>query len=461
MSKVASNAGSNMQRTSDENNEQGRRKPSSRSAQQRERTASKKLEAEQQTKAKPQLKRKNKRSKKDNDTADEKGEEEKDEMVVEENEEPNEDDATNSEGSTTDSDTDSGSDDDATNNLHTDFDEDDEDEDEVMDDDFCAKRRRSLMGYNASFNYTRLSIEKLSDHPIVLRGCNYETMWDKKELVQLQEDLKLLYKKARQRIKTLKRDVRKLDDELQRKRHLYSKRTPSATEPQPEDVDGKKDLLKQRICGVMNSRGNPCQRTGFCPFHAQSNKSYAFYKKRDEHTPPSSEQSPDPDKETTMLASNIKEKQDKMQVSILLVAAAALERDGIDDNEASRREVQTPNQPQFIQQQQQQQQQPKQQQHQLFQTIVNNLPLQQQQMQHSQPVQHRPTLPSHTESYEVSSGDIPYPNIPQYHHNLREEGRAIPSLYELSQKPPPPFDFEPESRDQNPHSMRRNNNPMS
>jgi hypothetical protein len=45
-----------------------------------------------------------------------------------------------------------------------------------MDDDFYARRRRSLLGYNASFNYTRLAIEKLTDHPIVLRGCDTETV---------------------------------------------------------------------------------------------------------------------------------------------------------------------------------------------------------------------------------------------------------------------------------------------
>jgi hypothetical protein len=25
--------------------------------------------------------------------------------------------------------------------------------------------------------------------------------------------------------------------------------------------------MKQSTCGIVNSRGKPCQRTGFCPFH--------------------------------------------------------------------------------------------------------------------------------------------------------------------------------------------------
>jgi hypothetical protein len=88
-------------------------------------------------------------------------------------------------------------------------------------------------------------------------------MWDSKELATLQEDLRLLYKKARQRIKTMKRDVKKLDTELQRKRDLSIKR------PKPNEAndDDKNKDIKQHVCGVMNSRGNPCQRTGFCPFH--------------------------------------------------------------------------------------------------------------------------------------------------------------------------------------------------
>jgi Sec-independent protein translocase protein TatA len=96
-------------------------------------------------------------------------------------------------------------------------------------------------------------------------------MWDNKELSTLQEDLRLLYKKARQRIKTMKRDVRKLDAELQRKRELAAKR-PKPNEianayTEPNGTDSKNKDGKQRVCGVMNSRGNPCQRTGFCPFH--------------------------------------------------------------------------------------------------------------------------------------------------------------------------------------------------
>lgn len=109
-------------------------------------------------------------------------------------------------------------------------------------------------------------------------------MWDRKELILLQQNLNLLYKKARQRNKTMKRDVRKLELELQRKRDLVMKRPKnvggedvglSFTDSNDNDLllSSKNKDAKQRICGVMNSRGNPCQRTGFCPFHHKFNPS--------------------------------------------------------------------------------------------------------------------------------------------------------------------------------------------
>lgn len=41
----------------------------------------------------------------------------------------------------------------------------------------------------------------------------------------------------------------------------------------------KSSKSKPKICGVVNSRGKPCQRTGFCPFHHKlsgSKKTYSL-----------------------------------------------------------------------------------------------------------------------------------------------------------------------------------------
>jgi hypothetical protein len=33
-----------------------------------------------------------------------------------------------------------------------------------------------------------------------------------------------------------------------------------------------KNFNNNNSCGVVNSRGKPCQRTGFCPFHHKVNR---------------------------------------------------------------------------------------------------------------------------------------------------------------------------------------------
>jgi hypothetical protein len=415
-----------------------------------------------------QTKRKKKKGNKKEDSTNDKTssameEDTEDQLVVEDNEENEDEEQTDSDHSITDSNSESDSDNEELstnqNSLQDDTDDDEDDEDEVMDDDFYARRRRSLLGYNASFNYTRLAIEKLTDHPIVLRGCDTETLWDRKELAMLQEDLRILYKKARQRIKTMKRDVRKLDHELQRKRDLASKRPISTsvegtglnipyTDQNGNDfVLAKNKDVKQRVCGVMNSRGNPCQRTGFCPFHHKLTNSrvvnsptfHGFYKRREDST---NYDDSGTEAESALLASGPKERQEKIQVSILLVAAAALERTGIDESDVMKDDP-----PQQVAPMQQDVQQTI--------TQIHKPALPADQYTHEPPHQHPSYMhDSIGSTYHYSS--IQPPTFPGPLGQL-------PSLHDLAKQPPPPFSFtdiqthmrnEPESLM---HGLPRNN----
>lgn len=221
----------------------------------------------------------------------------------------------------------------------------DDDEDEVSDDeelDFFQRKRASLAYLNgsrkpASFNYTVLTPEKLQDHPIILRGCDMNTMWDMKELMQLRDNLRQLYDKSKRRVKIFKRDLKKIDFEMESKHYLpkSKKRKVNDSFGSGDEDDIFLDGQKMRVCGVVNSKGKPCQRTGFCPFHhklTNGRKTYSFFRSG------KIELLPDPayDVNRSMLAADKKERNTSMKVSILLVAAAAIERKNIDEEQETK-----------------------------------------------------------------------------------------------------------------------------
>jgi hypothetical protein len=247
------------------------------------------------------------------------------------------------------------------------LDEDDEsDEDDEQLDYFQRKKTFMMAGAAStaiagqarppptSFNYTVLTPEKLQDHPIILRGCDVNTMWDMKELHQLRDNLRQLYDKSRKRIKIFKRDLKKIEMEMQSKQYLpknkkrktdndnNSSNNPGKTSNAADDADEDNDdyllhIQRMRVCGVVNSKGKRCQRTGFCPFHhrfmgtRRRSRLYSFF------TPSKEISANDPafDVNRSMLAANKKEKNTSMKVSILLVAAAALERNVINEESDS------------------------------------------------------------------------------------------------------------------------------
>lgn len=80
---------------------------------------------------------------------------------------------------------------------------------------------------------------------------------------------------------------------------------------------------RTKICGVVNSRGKPCQRSGFCPFHHGS-------KKKRQQVEPINLSSGEEEEELTKDQILESKKYDKLcstQISILLVAAAAIEKE--------------------------------------------------------------------------------------------------------------------------------------
>jgi hypothetical protein len=109
-----------------------------------------------------------------------------------------------------------------------------------------------------------------------------------------------------------------------------------------------------------------------------------------------------------MVASGPKERQEKMQVSILLVAAAALERKGIDESDVAMKDD--------VQQAQPATQRPMDQFHQT--------------QNHHHDVQSQQPHGFH----QIPSSPFfskPFNSMPQ-----------LPSLHDLSERPPPPFQFD-------------------
>eukprot|EP01027_Heterolobosea_sp_BB2_P014568 GEZU01020908.1.p1 GENE.GEZU01020908.1~~GEZU01020908.1.p1 ORF type:complete len:462 (-),score=141.29 GEZU01020908.1:9-1394(-) len=92
-----------------------------------------------------------------------------------------------------------------------------------------------------------------------------------KDLRSIQEELEVLCLSAKKRRKILCNELSKLD--------AIQGVTSSVFDNSDDDTPGKASRKRARlqngsssfddnqICGVINSRGRPCQRTGFCPFH--------------------------------------------------------------------------------------------------------------------------------------------------------------------------------------------------
>ena len=126
-----------------------------------------------------------------------------------------------------------------------------------------------------------------------------------KELVQLRENLKQMYEKSKRIIRIYKKDLRKIDFEIESKHFLpKSKRrrdSDNASDPtsnhnangtSPEKQMGRTTIhsiddlsggdscddedeffaqtKKVRLCGYVDAKGHACKRKGFCLFHHKS-----------------------------------------------------------------------------------------------------------------------------------------------------------------------------------------------
>jgi hypothetical protein len=81
-----------------------------------------------------------------------------------------------------------------------------------------------------------------------------------------------------------------------------------------------KNFNNNNSCGVVNSRGKPCQRTGFCPFHHKVNRKRQKVENSDEEE----------EKKEILIGNRKLDRVASMKVSILLIAAAAIEKNALE-----------------------------------------------------------------------------------------------------------------------------------
>jgi hypothetical protein len=81
-----------------------------------------------------------------------------------------------------------------------------------------------------------------------------------------------------------------------------------------------KNFNNNNSCGVVNSRGKPCQRTGFCPFHHKVNRKRQKVENSDEEE----------EKKEILIGNRKLDRVASMKVSILLIAAAAIEKQSLE-----------------------------------------------------------------------------------------------------------------------------------
>lgn len=176
--------------------------------------------------------------------------------------------------------------------------------------------------------------------------------WNLKEVLQLRDELRRFYEMTRRRCKLVKRDHIKLKQyEEDNGKFFVSRKNAKQYTSSPDKTLA--NLIKQRpnkICGVVNSRGKPCQRSGFCPFHHRLSSLSSKQQLADDDKPekqdkiqeePSSvvlmtEQATEGTtefKSKIQLARTQADKELDMQFSVLLIAAAAIERREIDQEE--------------------------------------------------------------------------------------------------------------------------------
>jgi hypothetical protein len=82
-----------------------------------------------------------------------------------------------------------------------------------------------------------------------------------------------------------------------------------------------KNFNNNNSCGVVNSRGKPCQRTGFCPFHHKVNRKRQKVENSDEEE----------EKKEILIGNRKLDRVASMKVSILLIAAAAIEKQSLEN----------------------------------------------------------------------------------------------------------------------------------
>ena len=80
-------------------------------------------------------------------------------------------------------------------------------------------------------------------------------MWDMKELMQLRDNLRQLYDKSKRRIKIFKRDLKKIDYEMESKHYLPNnkKRKLNANENSASEED---DVILERYVHLLKSLFN-------------------------------------------------------------------------------------------------------------------------------------------------------------------------------------------------------------
>lgn len=230
------------------------------------------------------------------------------------------------------------------------------DNSEDEDDDEEDKELKYYEGlYNSAglfhFCSSNARVEKPSS--IMLRACNIDANWNLKEVLQLRDELRRFYEMTRRRCKLIKRDCIKLKQYEEDNGKYYVSRKnakPFASSSSPDKQLAS--LMKQRapnkICGVVNSRGKPCQRTGFCPFHHRLSTKQQDPLIQQQTQPQQQDKQQEESSSVVLMTEQVEGTEFKqkiqlsrtqadreldMQFSVLLIAAAAIERREIDQEE--------------------------------------------------------------------------------------------------------------------------------
>eukprot|EP01080_Neovahlkampfia_damariscottae_P011595 gene11595-4838_t len=148
-----------------------------------------------------------------------------------------------------------------------------------------------------------------------------------KELHDLYDEVSSFKVDSTKRIRILEKLVETIDknDDLNEQLKVVEKNLDFENENK-EEIEEKEKKYNNNICGVVNSRGKPCQRTGFCPFHHKTSRKRQKVQISDEE-----DEDDDEEEKKEILSSTRKyDRLASMKVSILLIAAAAIEKESLE-----------------------------------------------------------------------------------------------------------------------------------